>query len=142
MENKIFRVQQRKKEAKERAARLEFKKSKQIAEVNPFVLDASESTAGNVAEFCELLNLNFDKFLESNVDLSLPIVCRFPLRYFDNSIFNETLVLDEKRFPYQAAFIMSSDIDSTSNSIRMRSIGEWIPCLVRSVTNTGFCINY
>jgi hypothetical protein len=137
MDVMIARIQRRKRAEAQRKKRLASQPK--AAPQPPTVLSEFTSVDGeeNTAErLAASLNAFFGGFLKANAHLVDDSVVRFPLHYFDSSIYDENNKLTTDMLPlqYSACLVPVNPEDEPDFSTGVRSIGTWSPCMVHDIT--------
>ena len=137
MESKIARVQMRKKEADERAARNKLRPP-QPPRPESVLTQYSAECKGKDKEHLPLgikladsLNIYFQDYLLENPAVVTAYEASFPLEYYDSAIFNELLTIQADSLPIQGACLFnerSGDVTPAE-----RGLGIWQPCKIISV---------
>lgn len=142
MEDKIARVESRKKEAEERAQRriTQLPKSDQDSPslfhgLSKSIKSRSKSEdVSFLDDLCDGLNQELTTFLQQNTSFVSYDVCNFQLHLFDSSLFNEILKSPSK-FPVNGCILIPSHEPEISP--RRRGVGEWQPCSITGVDPAG-----
>ena len=135
METKIARVQERKKEAQERADRKAQSATPQTRSETALSRFSSLGFAsGSVLEgLVSALNKHFEDYIEGYPGLITPVETKFPLKYYDSSKFDEILTMPSHA--REAACLIS--IKTPDSSLRHQGLGIWFPCSNIFITSNG-----
>jgi len=136
MDVMIARMQRRKKaeaERKKRVALMHKAPAKPVTILSTFTpADDDITTAEKLASS---LNSFFDEYMQQNLDLCDFHVSNFPLHFFDNSVYDESLKLTTEMLPlaYTACLVPHNPKDEPEYNIGCM-LGTYSPCVVHDIT--------
>ena len=137
MDQKIARVQQRKKEAEDRLIRRiqMIKPPRPVTILTKFEIKGS-NPASNLSK---TLNDYFAEYLENQPSLIGETETSLPIHYFGSAIFDELLTVDTSILPCIGVCLLSSQ--EPQSSPRSRGLGMWRSCQIESLENNLFTVN-
>jgi len=142
MEEKIARVKARQKEAEDRANKQSLMRKSEKPSESAVLKETLGATIskyinGRTQNKQDILNTFFEEFFLSNPALLGQYEVKFPLHYFDSTLFDEQLRFTDGSFPLKGSYLAPFEEES-SNRIDggISGFGVFVPCSVLKVVDS------